>query len=97
MARRNDLDICADILRVARKGANKTRIVYQANLNFKIVEKYLQRLLGSRLLQYTRDQHYITTEKGVDFLKQFTATIAPLTEEARAPTFSMVSSKQSTW
>jgi len=87
MARRNDLDICADILRVARNGANKTHIVYQANLNFKIVEKYLQRLLGSRLLQYTKDKHYVTTKKGVDFLKQFTATIAPLAEEqvARTP------------
>jgi predicted transcriptional regulator len=38
--RRNDLEICADILRVARRGAKKTQIVYEANLNFKIVKKY---------------------------------------------------------
>ena len=35
--RRNDLDIQADILRVAtsRGGALKTQIVYEANLNFR--------------------------------------------------------------
>ena len=48
--RRNDLDICADILRVAKKGAKKTQIVYKANLNFKIVKKYLKRLLENGLL-----------------------------------------------
>jgi len=81
MARRNDLDICADILRVARTGANKTRIVYQANLNFKIVEKYLQRLVGNGLLQPTGDRRFITTEKGVEFLEQFEALVAPMMEE----------------
>ena len=28
--RRNDMDICHDILKVAETGAKKTRIVYQA-------------------------------------------------------------------
>ena len=36
--RRNDLDICADILKVSKAGAKKTHIVYRANLNFKIVK-----------------------------------------------------------
>jgi len=81
MPRRNDLHICADVLRVALTGANKTRIVYQANLNFKVVKKYLQRLLGNGLLQSTRDRRFITTEKGLEFLKQFEALVAPKMEE----------------
>lgn len=89
MARRNDLDICADILRVARTGVNKTRIVYQANLNFKIVEKYLQRLVSGGLLKETRDRRFITTDKGFAFLEQFEALVAPVAvdenlEEVRA-------------
>ncbi len=48
--RRNDLDICADILTVARAGAKKTHIVYRANLNFKLVRKYLRRLIENGLL-----------------------------------------------
>lgn len=81
MARRNDLDICADILRVARTGVNKTRIVYQANLNFKIVEKYLQRLVAGGLLKQTRDRRFVTTEKGFAFLEQFEALLAPVMED----------------
>ncbi|GAI07498.1 unnamed protein product [marine sediment metagenome] len=47
--RRNNLDISADILRTAHSGARKTRIVYQANLNFDIVKKYLKALLDRGL------------------------------------------------
>ncbi|NQT09462.1 transcriptional regulator, partial [Candidatus Bathyarchaeota archaeon] len=39
--KRNNLDICADILRVSRGGAKKTHLVYKANLNFNIVKKYI--------------------------------------------------------
>ncbi|EMR73165.1 hypothetical protein MCGE09_00002, partial [Thaumarchaeota archaeon SCGC AB-539-E09] len=37
-------------LKVAQTGAKKTQIVYQANLNFKIVKKYLNRLIDKGLL-----------------------------------------------
>lgn len=83
MARRNDLDICADILRVALTGANKTRIVYQANLNFKIVEKYLQRLVSNGLLQVTINRRFLTTRKGTQFLEQFQVLVAPMTEQEK--------------
>jgi len=81
MVRRNDLDICADILRVAQTGANKTRIVYQANLNFKIVEKYLHRLMSNGLLQQTMDRRFLTTHKGVQFVAQFEMLVAPITSQ----------------
>ena len=70
MGRRNNLDICSDILQVARGGANKTRIVYQANLNFKIVRKYLNRLIDGGLIQPSEDV-FITTPKGNQFIEQY--------------------------
>lgn len=74
MGRRNNLDICADILRVARGGVNKTRIVYQANLNFNIIKDYLRRLIDRGLLQ-TSENIFITTPKGVDFIERYTAIL----------------------
>jgi len=46
IVRRDNRDISADILRLATHEVIKTRIVYGANLNFKIVEGYLSRLTG---------------------------------------------------
>jgi len=77
MGRRNDLDICADILGVAQYGARKTHIVYQTNLNFNILKKYLDRLLGDDLIEKTESRHYVTTEKGVEFLKRYRELMAP--------------------
>lgn len=79
MARRNDLDICADILRVARNGAKKTQIVYKANLNFKIVEKYLRRLGENGLLKL-EGRSFTTTRKGAQFLEQYRVLVSPLNE-----------------
>lgn len=68
--RRNDIDICADILKVARSGAKKTHLVYKANLNFEIVKKYLSRLSENRLIS-SENGHYITTEEGMKFLDSY--------------------------
>ena len=68
--RRNDLDIVADILQVARDGAKKTRIVYQANLNFRIVKGYLERLIGNGMLVHDPPRYY-TAEKGVTYLTRY--------------------------
>lgn len=68
MRRRNEMDICADVLRIARGGARKTRIVYAGNLNFKIVKRYLSRLMEPGLLVF-RDGIYVTTDMGVRFLE----------------------------
>ena len=68
--RRNDIDICADILKIARVGAKKTHLVYKANLNFEIVKKYLSRLSENRLIS-SENGHYITTEEGMKFLDNY--------------------------
>lgn len=81
--RRNDLDICADILKIAQTGAKKTQIVYQANLNFKIVKKYLDRLIDNGLLHIPENKkYYLTSSRGTDFLEQYKELILPLKEIA---------------
>jgi len=74
--RRNSNDIEADILRVAADGAKKTYIVYQANLNFKIIRKYLPRMIESGFIDYDgsgRGGLYFTTPRGFEFLRRYDA------------------------
>ena len=70
--RRNNLDICADILRVSKGGSKKTHIVYQANLNFKMAKRYLDKLLEKELLEQKGNQ-FFKTEKGSRFIEQYEA------------------------
>lgn len=81
--RRNDLDICADILVVAKRGAKKTHIVYRANLNFNLVTKYLRRLIKNGLLRPASEKNvYTTTDEGIDFLEQYRKLNTPLRRRA---------------
>jgi predicted transcriptional regulator len=68
--RRGKLEIIADILLVARRGAKKTAIVYNANLNFDRVGKYLSYLEEKGLIENT-GREYKTTEKGKEFLRDY--------------------------
>jgi len=68
LERRTRFEVVADILRVAKKGARKTRIVYNANLNFTIVNSYLSELLGSgKLVQ--KGPYFHTTGKGLEHIE----------------------------
>jgi predicted transcriptional regulator len=71
--KRSDIEISADILRVAKQGAKKSRIVYKANINFMIFEKYFKRLAEAGLIQIStqRNRLFKTTEKGVQFLDHY--------------------------
>ena len=64
------MEIAAELIQVARGGALKTQLVYQANLNFRIVKGHLSRLLDQGLLKYDPPRYY-TTEKGVTYLASF--------------------------
>jgi predicted transcriptional regulator len=78
--KRSNLEISADILKVAIGGAKKSHLVYQANLNFAIIKDYLENLSRSGLLATPANgsKLYTTTDKGIAFvnyvkgLKQFT-------------------------
>lgn len=68
---RSYLEICVKILEVAKKGAKKSHIVFRANLNFHMVENYLTQLISRKFLHQDYNL-YFTTEKGRDYVKQFT-------------------------
>ena len=73
--KRNDIEISAEILKVAMNGARKSHIVYKANLNFKIIRKYLNNLEKSGLITSSPDKNKIfsTTKKGREYLDHFEA------------------------
>lgn len=57
-------------MRVARGGARKTHLVYQANLNFGMIKRYLA-LLIDRGLIVEEPPYYTTTERGEVFLHNY--------------------------
>jgi predicted transcriptional regulator len=67
--KRGRIDIIIDVLETAKVEVNKTRIVYKANLNFKIADKYLGLLQKNGLIEKKMDK-YIITEKGKRFLER---------------------------
>lgn len=62
-----------DVLQVCLRGASKTRIVYNANLNFTRLNKYLNMLLTLGFVAEEDDPArsvvYRTTKAGKNFLK----------------------------
>ena len=72
VAKRELIDIYADILRAIGLGARKSRIVYKANLNFNICRRYLNELLGMGLIEVKTDSPptWAVTEGGQEFLEK---------------------------
>jgi len=69
MGYREHFDIIADILNVAGRNAKKTRIMYQANLSYSILQRYLSEVLAWSLVSFDgRSQSYVLTSKGQEFL-----------------------------
>jgi len=69
---RGRLDIIADILAVARQRAKKTQIMYQANLSYRLLTKYLEIARMAYLLSFERKQRrYVLTSKGKQFLEVY--------------------------
>lgn len=71
--RRGRFEIIGEILSLAQDGARKTTIVYRANLNFNLVNRYLNLLVREGLIGLTEGsaRKYKTTEKGIEFLKAY--------------------------
>ncbi len=60
--------IISQILDVCTNGANKTKIVYQANLNFKTVNPYLELLTKNGMIDSQKERNlvvYTTTSRGL--------------------------------
>ena len=69
---RKRLEIIADILQIASQNAKKTQIMYQANLSYKVLKKYLHEMTAASLISFeTSGQLYVITQKGQDFLAAY--------------------------
>lgn len=68
---RSRLKIVADVLSVAKGGAKKTQIMYQANLSYKLLTRYLQEVLEAGLVKLENGEAYELTAKGFEFLREF--------------------------
>ena len=89
--KRNRNEIISEILNICIKGASKTRVVYQANLNFRTVDPYLKLLIKNDLIVASQGPHiiYETTEKGMNLMKtinQVHNTLAKYEESIPSPT-----------
>jgi predicted transcriptional regulator len=77
--KRSDIDIIADILSAAKRGAKKTPIMYGCNLSHSQLQVYLQILHEMKLLVFNSkeegaEQNYFkTTSKGLKFLDAYRA------------------------
>ena len=69
---RDRLDIIADILNVASREAKKTQIMYQANLSYKVLQRYLSEILTASLVKFENSkQCYMLTGKGHEYLDAY--------------------------
>ena len=68
---RSRLKIIADVLGVARGGARKTQIMYQANLSYRLLTRYLKDVVDMGLVRMQDEGIYELTEKGIGFLSEF--------------------------
>jgi predicted transcriptional regulator len=69
---RRKLDIIADILQVAKEDAKKTQIMYQANLSYKVLERYLAKVVAASLICFEDEIGcYRLTNKGRKYLDAY--------------------------
>jgi len=70
--RRSNIEIIADMLKVGENGAGKTKIMYNANLSYSQIQKYLGFLMGegfiNRLELGNPSVTYKVTDKGSKLL-----------------------------
>lgn len=65
---RDRLQIIASILSIASRRAKKTQIMYQANLSYKLLCRYLNEVLDAGLVAFENEECYVLTSKGKEFL-----------------------------
>ncbi len=69
---RDRLDIIADILNVASREAKKTQIMYQANLSYRVLQRYLTEVVEASLVRFeSHNQCYMLTFKGQEYLDAY--------------------------
>lgn len=71
--RRSDIEIIAEMLKVGENGAGKTEIMYNVNMSYSQIQKYLGYLISEGFIDTIKIGnpcvHYRVTEKGKKLLK----------------------------
>jgi len=82
MKRSRDI-IISRILDICVNGASKTRIVYQANLNFRTINPYIDLLIRNGLIDVKKEKTliYETTLRGLALLDNFKQIHSELSSE----------------
>ena len=72
--RRDRVDIFVEILEFCRQPQPKNRIMYNTNMSYNMLQKYLKYLLKYKFLDahHSREM-YAITEKGLEFLRRWMA------------------------
>jgi predicted transcriptional regulator len=70
---RDRLQIIADILSIASGRVRKTQIMYQANLSYRLLCRYLKEVSDAGLVCLEREEFYILTARGKEFLSRHEA------------------------
>jgi len=68
---RDRLQIIADILSIAGRRAKKTQIMYQANLSYRLLCRYLNDVVKADLICVENADCFKLTNKGEDFLTRY--------------------------
>ena len=70
MARRCRIDIIADILKAAKDGNKRTKLVYETNLNFTIFQEYFTLLVETGLIEQFNKKIY-TSDRGLQYIRHY--------------------------
>jgi len=73
MAKRNCLEIIVEILSLCKQPQTKTRVMYDTNLSWRMLQKYLSQLQSRGLLEEVHYSvtNYATTRKGLKFVEKW--------------------------
>jgi len=80
--RRSNIEIIAEMLKVGENGAGKTKIMYNANLSYSQIQKYLGYLIGQGFINKLElgnpSVTYRVTESGQRLLSSISSVIEML-------------------
>ena len=65
------MEIIADLLSAVQRRSKKTHIMYESNLGYNLLMKYLNLLLENNLVRKREDEKYEISSKGEQFLEEY--------------------------
>ena len=75
-AKRTQAEMIVEILALCRTQAHKTRIMQRANMSYPQLQKSMERLQSCEFLRLDAEtNNYSTTEKGLEFLRRYSALV----------------------